>query len=154
MKIEKMVEEYQCPGCTLGFDTKCGSYKLTAAPFVACINHSLGSFFSGNGKVALGLPRGFNRPGGLRKHGTQEVSQMDGVAWIRLWSVDDKTNKPQWDKFNVPVWAMEQNGALFVRTLSPRIGILYTDIVDGGKLADIPKLESPIDVGAFYDGMD
>jgi len=98
----------------------------------------------GGDSFALGMPKGFNkcrRPWGPNQ-------PRDNSLNIRIWSEGEA---PTWDNKNVPVWAMEQDGFLFVRTLSPRIGVLAVDVIEGGTLALVP---TAIDVGEFIDEID
>lgn len=133
----EMIEEYQCCGCTLGSDTNCGSfnYNLDRGAF-CCKSHSAGTFIGGIGRVVLGLPRGFTR-----------VGHSEGQL-VRMWIAG---KYPDWDKFNVPVWALEQDGYLFVRTFMPRINQSLVDVIKDGKLTICPHA---IDVSKFYDDMD
>lgn len=148
---ETMVEEFQCPGCVCGGDVSCGHYKPVAKPGEkngGCDAHVLGTTIMGPGhfvKFALGLPKGFNRPTWCMRDGGPE-NQM----FIRLWE------KPEdaagvWDRFNVPVWAMEREGHLFVRTVSPRVGWQFVDVIKGGTVEMVPQA---IDVGQFHDEID
>ena len=76
---------------------------------------SWGRFIMGI-SIALGLPKGFNRPGSGPRD--EQLNRMR----IRLWSGGAR---PIWDRLNVPVWAMEGTGEdagfLFVRTYMPRL---------------------------------
>jgi hypothetical protein len=56
-----------------------------------------------------------------------------------------------WDKFNVPVWALVQEGVLFVRTYCPRTNQTFVDVIEGGTLSLVPQA---IDVAPFYEEMD
>ena len=145
MDNKEFTEKFQCPGCTLGSDTKCGSYR-TADNWNSCRAHVLGTSLGIGNYFALGLPVGFNRPGmneGKQGERTPRF-QMD----IRFWSNGDK---PEWDNFNVAVWAMEEDGFLFVRTYLPRRNIGFLDVIEGGTLALTP---GAIDAGKFRDEMD
>lgn len=123
MKIEEMVEQFQCPGCVCGGDTSCGKYApYDYAPGVSCSGHVPGTSMlgpSGLTRINLGLPKGFNR-------GAGDVT-------IRL----HLNAAPLFDKFNVAVWVLEQNGFLFVRTYSPRTDMRHVDIFRKGKAAEI-----------------
>lgn len=141
---KKMVEEFQCPGCVCGSDTECGKFKPNKEYGAKCDGHVLGTSILGVGHMALGLPKGFNRSGLDPKHPVGTANTMN----IRLWT---KGTKPDWDRLNVPVWAMEKDGYLFVRTLSPRRNWSFVDVVEGGTLALVPQA---INVGEFYDDID
>lgn len=137
----KMIEEFQCLGCVSGSDIKCGRFKLKNDYGTTCMGHVAGTIMSFAGVFALGLPKGFNRLG--------DANASTGKrSYIRLWT---KGTKPEWDKFNVAVWAMAEGGHLFVRTYSPRINTTYVDVVEGGTLADVP---GAVDVSKFVKDID
>lgn len=137
----EMIEEFQCPGCMAGSDIKCGKFKLWKEWGVSCISHFPSTIMMPGGNIALGLPRGFNKLGDVK-----ELRQKR--AYIRLWI---KGTKPDWDKLNVAVWAMEEKGYLYVRTYSPRTNLTFVDVIQGGKLEDA---KDAINVGAFKDEID
>ena len=142
LTYEQMVEKFQCPGCVAGSDMECGAYK---AGYHGCDGHVTGTHILGIGCFALGLPKGFNRPGWLKGRHNNQMN-------IRLWvSPEEHGAECGWDKLNVPVWAMEKDGFLFVRTYSPRINETNVDVVQGGTLALCPDA---IDVGEFADEID
>ncbi len=147
----QMIQEYQCAGCVTGHDPEtCRSFVLAERYGFACSAHVLGTSMSGIGAFALGLPRGFCRPGfDLAPGGEATKEGQRNTIAIRMWT--DGAH-PKWDRFNVPVWALEQDGALFVRTYAPRLNLTFVDVVDGGKRAEL-CLEA-IDVGAFVDEID
>lgn len=135
-----MVERFQCPGCVCGSDAACGKFNWDPG-WQRCTSHVLGTMIGLGNKVALGLPKGFNKPG-------FDISIAEPVAFsrmlIRLWN--DGTI-PHWDHLNVPVWAMESgDGYLFVRTFMPRVNMAYVDVIEGGTLAMVPNA---IDVSKF-----
>jgi hypothetical protein len=145
LKIIDMVRKFQCSGCLHGHEPEsCTEYNLNNDGFGSdCDNHRAATFVSGIGRLALGLPKGFNRYGA--GPGVEPLVKMR----IRL-HVD---GPPPWDKFNVPVWKMVKDGMLFVRTYVPRINACFVDVVQGVGL-DAPGLEHTIDVGQFYDDID
>jgi len=143
-----MVREFQCPGCVAGSDPEtCGNYKPKDGYGYYCAGHVLGTCINGAISFALGLPKGFNRPT-LDFHDGREVTHTHSTMEIRLWTSD---TAPPWDKFNVAVWAMERDGFLFVRTVSPRVARIYTDVIEGGTLAMVP---GAVNVGEFADEID
>lgn len=156
-KQKKMIETFQCPGCTNGHGTdSCSSFEFEERHDQHCFNckgHSAGTFMSGAGCLVLGLPRGFNRYGPL----TQNKS--DGMP-IKLYLEDASNKDVLWDKFNFPTWAMVSDGFLFVRTYSPRINQCRIQVFKGKDLSFVLenwKEESPcpmIDLGTFYDEID
>lgn len=141
----KMVERFQCPGCVGGGDTKCGRYVPdTSRGGHRCSGHVIGTvIMPGVGHIALGMPRGFNRPG-LDDSRKQTRNAFD----VRLFT---SGTAPTWDRLNVPVWAMEHEGCLFVRTYQPRLNVAFVDVVEDGTLALVPNA---IDVGQFYNEID
>jgi hypothetical protein len=145
---EKLVEEFQCPGCVAGMNIMCGHYELEECPGggCRCKGHVVGTtLMSVQSHFALGLPKGFCRT--QRKPDGTSDNQME----IRLWL---KTEHPKqfWDKFNIPVWALEQNGFLFVRTACPRVGAFFTEVIEGGKREIL--VPNAIDVSEFLADMD
>jgi len=143
----EMVREFQCPGCVVGIDPEtCRNYRPVNSYGHHCAGHVLGTTMNFAITFALGLPKGFNRatPDFHDGPATRSHNRME----IRLWT---RGTFPAWDKFNVAVWAMEQGGFLFVRTLSPRVARIYTDVIEGGTLAMAP---GAVDVGEFYDEID
>jgi len=143
MTEAEIVKEFQCAGCVCGMDTNCGRYKTEPSWGFVCRSHVLGTCsLPYVGSFALGLPKGFCRPG-FDSNG-ENRNKMD----IRLWKAG---NVPAWDKFNVAVWAMERDGFLFVRTFAPRVNQTWVDVIDGGTLAMCPNA---INVGEFYDEID
>lgn len=152
-KVEKkMIENFQCPGCVSGSNLKCGAFKLHRGgprfDNFACQSHCAGTNigFPGQGikQVLLGLPKGFTQTGDV------EMGAKDR-QFIRLWEDAEKLPGNMWDHLNVPVWALVQDGYLFVRTYSPRINLTFVDVIKGGTLALVPKA---IDVGTFIDQID
>jgi len=136
-------EKFVCPGCVSGSNTTCGRYKPNDAYGHACENHVCGTRRGFQCSFALGMPTGFNmcaRPPG-------EMQSSNKLA-IRIW---EEGTGPEWDNKNVPVWAQEIEGFLFVRALSPRIGALYVHIIEGGTLAQAP---GALDVATFADEID
>ncbi len=65
------------------------------------------------GLLALGLPKGFNRIG-------------EGKLYFGLYPLGGEL-RPEWNRLNVAVWAMELDGFLFVRTYSPRVNVTRVD---------------------------
>jgi hypothetical protein len=98
------------------------------------------------GSFALGLPKGFCRPG----FETSGERLCRNVIDIRLWV---SGTHPAWDKCNVPVWAMQdtEDGFLFVRTYQPRLNITYVDVVENGTMDMVPNA---INVGEFVNEID
>lgn len=143
--FRRMTELFQCPGCVCGSDANCGKYKR-AEGMNSCGSHVLGTILFPVGNFALGLPKGFCRPGPSddpTRHGRSK-NKID----IRFHAKDAPFG---WNDLNVPVWALERDGYLFVRTYQPRTNQAFVDVVEGGTLALVPRA---IDVGKFYDEID
>jgi len=145
--FEQMVEEFQCPGCVHGGDTHCHLYKPSKEMGKGgmCEGHVLGTMLGLGNSIALGLPKGFNKPG---YDYAAEPPRAKTKMRIRLWT--DGT-KPKWDHLNVPVWYLERDGLLFVRTFMPRINLGIVDVIDGGSSNLVPNA---IDVAEFLDEID
>lgn len=133
----EMIEEFQCPGCTCGGDTECEAFKFHPNDAVGCYcsGHSAGTFIVGIGKIALGLPKGFDRVGTIRTGFEGIGGSPTRSTNIRL--IVDVEKMEKYDSLNVPVWAMEKDGYLFVRVMCPRINYTYVDIIKGGKFKEI-----------------
>lgn len=142
-KIE-MVEEFQCPGCVCGSDTSCGRYNFSEDD-KKCTGHVLGTMLGLGNSIALGLPKGFHKPGW---DFSREPVRARNTIDVRLWA---KGESPEWDHLNVPVWAMEQDGYLFVRTFAPRVNMSWVDVIEGGTLEMVPKA---INVSKFINEID
>ena len=143
---QNMIKEFICPGCVGGPDSVDECYKpLDGNTYgYGCNAHVLGTFAFPSGHFALGLPTGFNRPGPNEKRDKTRNNMV-----IRLWPKGK--GPPEWDSFNVPVWAMVRDGFLFVRTYMPRINDAMIDVIEGGTLELVPNA---IDVGEFQKEID
>ncbi len=150
MTGEEMIEKFQCPGCVNGPNPqKCPAFKLDTECGVNCAAHHPGTMVFPGGKVALGLPVGFNKYRDHTSPASQKQSGDGAVMYIRLWPKGKGVF--EWNKFNVPVWAMEEDGCLFVRTVSPRVNGSAVDVLEGETLALVP---SALDVSKFKDEID
>jgi hypothetical protein len=143
---KRMIEEFQCPGCVCGSDTdSCSSFEFEQHPNDAgafrCKTHVPGTMMLGAGTFALGLPKGFNKCGANKRGETYEMP---------IFLYEDGSS-PVWDNLNVPVWAMVQDGYLFVRLFSPRINKGAIQVIEGGTLDMCPDA---LDVGKFIDEID
>jgi hypothetical protein len=146
MKFEtyqEMIKEYQCCGCPSGSNPQeCQEYKLNTE-FNACESHVLGVALGFNNCIALGLPKGFNKPG----------KDFYGKSFnkMRIRFHLNSENLDVWDHLNIPVWALEHDGILFVRTFLPRMNIGIVDVIQGGTLNLVPNA---IDVKKFIEDID
>lgn len=147
----KVIEQFQCPGCGSGGDTDCGQFEMEDSYGFWCKSHVLGTSLLGGPRFALGMPVGFNKPPRILRttRGLQQARiDDDCVMSIRFWVGGEK---PEWNHLNIPVWAMEQDGFLFVRTVAPRIGQVTVDVIEGGTLAMCPQA---LDVSEFASEID
>jgi hypothetical protein len=154
----RMIKEFQCAGCVCGSDPKdCGAFKLAVVEdtfwhgaMFHCDGHIPGTNVLGvrSGLLYLGLPTGFNRVGMRFMHGCNAPGEEPGASRVRLFLTP---SYPTWDALNVAVWAMRQDGHLFVRTYMPRINCAYVDVVEGGDLKHCPNA---IDVSKLVEEMD
>jgi hypothetical protein len=137
----RLIEKFQCPGCVSGSDTQCGEFVFDSNTS-SCSAHVLGTSDLSTGPFALGLPKGFCRPGF-----DADRKPRDKID-IRLWEAG---TTPGWDRLNIAVWAMEYEGALMVRTFMPRINFTAVDVIDGGALSIAP---GAINVADFIEDID
>lgn len=140
-----MINKFQCPGCINGSSVEtCKSYdKYTIDQgVVSCSNWYPGTTLLGIGKIALGLPKGFNRTG-------DSDLKIPYRCYIRL---HEKFNRLWWDKFDIPTWAIEQDNFLIVRTYQPRLNNTFVDIIQNGKIKDLPDFV--VDVSKFIKEID
>jgi hypothetical protein len=137
--MKELVEKFQCPGCVCGMNTDCGEYNYDHRE-MRCVSHICGTQLGLGNVIALGMPKGFNKTG-FREQSRNKID-------IRLWR---KGTNPEWDRLNVPVWAMEKDGFLFVRTFAPRINMSWVDVIECGTLKLCPQA---IDVSKFINEID
>ena len=156
MQHDEMIKEYQCPGCMYGPDpASCSEFeKSFYGEGAYCKKHVLGTnalISHGFIKFALGLPKGFNRPGYTDTRGGYRstmrialVMQIDAALYTAT----------AWDKFNIPVWYLVKDGVMFVRTFSPRVNNGIVEVIEGGSPDMFPEQFTVIDVAEFYDAID
>lgn len=151
LTVVDMVKEFQCPGCVNGSDPEsCSRYQLSNDYGARCRNHCAGTNILGSGRIALGLPKGFNRYGLYQGKTDSLMDAINGEMTIRLWP----DGGPQFDRFNVPVWRLEQDGMLFVRTMAPRVNGSFVDVIQlNGKKAN-QIAPTAIDAGEFFEDYD
>jgi hypothetical protein len=150
MTREEVITKFVCPGCVCGSSTNDTCYEPVTINWKGsgyyCKRHVCGTTAMPGGTFALGLPKGFNKVG-YAGNGLLD-SQRNNTILIRCWL---ESNRPEWDDLNVAVWALEQDGFLFVRTYQPRINFAAVDIIENGELSLVPQA---IDVGNFIDEID
>ncbi len=95
------------------------------------------------GRGNLGLPIPFAR---VQYRETREEVRTN--IRLHMYPADYGT---YWDGFNIPVWAMEKSGFLFVRTYSPRTDQSYVDVIQDGTLQMVRERFPVIDVGPVAD---
>lgn len=125
MTPEQMIREFQCPGCASCCDDLEDLHDINSEYGHFCKRHIVGTTILGVGHIALGLPDGFNRT-------KNNENRID----VRLWTIG---TAPEWDPLNVPVWAMEKDGFLFVRTFLPRLDMSYVEVIEGGTIEMVPQ---------------
>jgi len=130
---KEMTEKFQCPGCVCGSDTECGKYKLSSDCH-SCDGHVLGTMTLSAGSFALGLPKGFCKPPrDLKDPNRRPVARMV-IRFYASW----EDGHIAWNKLNIPVWAMEQDGYLFIRVYMPRVDMGAVEVIKDGKLSMAP----------------
>ena len=156
-KQKAMIEKFQCPGCTCGYKTEdCDFFDFTNQETgFWCLGHSAGTMMGVSGmgfvKLALGMPKGFNRVGTIKTGFEDEKDRNRRRSTNIRLTIKPLTESP-YNEFNVPVWAMEKDRYLFIRVMCPRINYNYVDIIKGGKFSDI--CPNAINVADFYDEID
>jgi hypothetical protein len=129
--LKRMIEKFQCPGCAVDERGDNGCLKMQSdSDGLCCKNHVIGTFIMGTGHIALGLPKGFSLPGFCSSRKTK--NKID----IRLWP---KGSCFEWDLLNIPIWAFEEDGYIFVRTFAPRVNFGIVDVISDK--VNIPQLE-------------
>lgn len=125
-KIERAINEYQCPGCSVGPYLKngCNSYKKR--PWgESCDSHSPGTTMGLSIKFFLGMPVGFNRTG----VGMGDEARLKLDIFESFDTVWDKDGEP-YDHFNIPVWKhLNKEGHTLVRGLSPRNNTPFLHVI-------------------------
>jgi hypothetical protein len=155
--LQQMITKFQCSGCIHGSDVYTCKEAYLPNPDLSpvyCLAWVPGTTMCPGGKIALGLPKGFNKTG-MYKDVQCAVTKGPYPCYIRLWENKEHFLKMcfyGYDKLNVAVWAMEQNGYLFVRCFCPRINTSYIDIIKDGKKSELAPLA--IDPSTFYSEID
>ena len=127
-KFAKIIKEYQCCGCSKGYDVSC--FESNPNGGIGCGNHYPGTIISGIGAIFLGMPKGFNRVG---KHESLKPYIFES---LKTWDWG------KYDKFNIPVWKyLSPEGHTFVRGLIPRRNEPFIHIFLENCMNDIDCLE-------------
>ena len=122
--MEKLINQYLCPGCASGISTKDECYKseTVSDTWKTCANHHPGTFELRAGNFYLGMPKGFCRTGKLREDG----------KFVPVWIIPKEGGLvPLFDVFNVPVWKTKDKGNTLVRGLRPRINQPFLMVLEG-----------------------
>jgi len=129
---QEMIEKFQCPGCVSGSDTKCGSFEFFEhkEDFFNCSKHCPGTTVNLHQLIALGLPSGFNVCLRLEQEGGRGLR----LPYIRL-QTDKKPTFFTW--LDIPVWYLEKDGYLFIKTYSPRTLLTAVEVYKGCTKDDI-----------------
>jgi hypothetical protein len=126
MTRDEMVKEFVCPGCVLGPNAMEGCPQYKPGEYnIGCTSHVLGTLLLPLGNIALGLPKGFNRPGYCQLE-KRTHNQME----IRVWPTDALPSG-HFNWLNLPTWALYKDGCTFVRTYSPRTNRSIVDVIEG-----------------------
>lgn len=125
-KIEKAINEYQCPGCSVGPYLKNGCTSFEKRSWSeSCDSHSAGTSIGLNTKIFLGMPKGFNRTG----VGLGDECRLKLDIFNSFEDVWEKDGNP-YDQFNIPVWKhLDKNGNTLVRGLSPRNNAPFLHVI-------------------------
>jgi len=125
-KVKEAINEYQCPGCSVGTYLKngCTAFKKRSWS-ESCDAHSAGTFIGLFIKIFLGMPKGFNRTGvGLddKTRLTLDIFK----SFDEIWGNDGKP----YDEWNIPVWKyLDENGNTLVRGLTPRNNAPFLHVI-------------------------
>ncbi|MCP4903002.1 MAG: hypothetical protein GY906_39060 [bacterium] len=144
----EMVNKFQCPGCVCGTcPDDCPSFKFDDNDGYGfqCDGHVAGTMVLGVDSVYLGLPKGFSHVGDRPR----DVNGEHVKSHIRMWDRGD----PGYDHLNVPVWAMEKDGFLFVRCYCPRSNRTFVDVIKGMSFDALPDI-ARTNVAEILDAID
>lgn len=132
--MNKLIEEYQCPGCVNGYP-ECNAWRFGKD---GCGNHIAGTNIIGIGKIFLSFPKGFNKAGALSDSNSRYHVFRPQV----YLSWEDFMDHQGIDKFNVPVWKhLDEKGNTLIRGLSPRVNKPYLAVVEGNHIDKIDCIE-------------
>jgi len=121
MNYIEAIENYQCPGCVSGSNTKCGQFENK----MGCNRHCPGTAILGVGHILLGMPRGFNK---IRENKVR----------IYIFNTFDELSSSfeNFNFLNMPIWKFKDkfNNTL-IRIFMPRIStsciaVVLEDCID------------------------
>ncbi len=123
----QLTKELQCSGCVVGGDTDCGKYRKGRDG--QCSSHVMGTNMTGAGLFALGLPKGFCRPGFVIDGRSPFGPRM--TAELRTWAINGVQLETEVGesylglggdsiRFNIPVARATWSGQAVVLVHSPR----------------------------------
>lgn len=136
-KIDRAIENYQCCGCMRGSDISCFKPDSDSS---ACGSHKVGTFTS-YGSIFLGLPKGFNRLGGLG-----EMKLLIFTDW------KDFEQKAGYDNYNIPTWKyLDEHGNTLIRGLKPRLNTPFLHVIIGNHLDRVNCLEVSAEMIEYMD---
>ncbi|MFA5071130.1 MAG: hypothetical protein WC511_02055 [Candidatus Pacearchaeota archaeon] len=145
--VLKAVEKYFCPGCMQACNRgeRCQNVsKSSNWGGFTCSKHHPGTFIGGLTKIYLGFPRGFNKvPAESPYNIKPEMVEICGPT--------------DFNHLNIPVWALEDNGNLFVKYVSPRTNVVNVLIylnLTLEKFREIVVKYPVIDVSEFVNQID
>lgn len=159
----QMISDLQCPGCVSGpscepedgMSQKCPSFSFNRSSRT-CDGHVLGTHIGLGNRVALGMPKGFNKAGPEspksleeRRRGTMMRSIMDMTFFGSPEEMDWEL-----DHLNVPVWHLKDGDYFFIRVFSPRINLGQILVVKDGDKSLIPEQFNTFDVAEFQNEID
>ena len=126
--MKDLISTYQCPGCMQGPEPEsCPAFRQGES---GCLGHCVGTLGFGQGRLFLGLPKGFNRLG---------TSKSDTFQIYESAAAFDDAIDPDKAVFNVVVWKyLDENGNTLIRLYSPRINYGCAMVIRGDHLDKFP----------------
>lgn len=117
--MSKEISNYQCSGCMIGSSTEEGCYSKKSKEDISCKNHKAGTLTSHQGKIFLGMPKGFNQVGPWPDMTLGFFENKE--SFLKEWG--------GYNKLNIPVWKYKnKEGHVFVRGMSPRINMPFLHV--------------------------
>lgn len=117
--MSKEVSSYQCSGCIHGSSTEDGCYKKRSEKDISCRSHIPATITSMQGKILLGMPKGFNQLG--------PWTEMP----LNIFATkEDFESSWGYNKLNLPVWKYKnKEGHVFIRGMCPRRNMPFLHVV-------------------------